>query len=478
MTIIDGLIQRMDNSPGFAGLGESLQTVTRLSDADDVEIRDLATAILRDASLTGKLLSIANSSRYGQGGRNVSTIKQAIAIVGLKTVKSVALSLSLLNALSNKPQSGLLHAEIVAAYFCGMLSAEITRIQSPRFNSQEAQVCGLMQNLGRMMALYYLYEDIERVYDAQIANNLTEEIAVKEVLGSSFEEIGAAIAKHWTLPDVLQKSLEPVTAKAPPQAPANAAGWNQVCTMFARRVTDSIFRLPENRETIEINRDIEFFRSALSLKELEVHEWISDMLEATDAMLADMSFPCNMEEARTLLRKASERVQNVVSGQDSLTKGSEKFAGRSPLEVIQHVLRLAHDACGFDLTLLCLPEGAAGMRAIAGVGRNVNQATANFRCRGMAPDIFRLVMAKKVDMYIADVKAPAIAKLLPSWYVDLVNGRSFLLVSLVHEGQFLGMLYGDYTEPRPDSPQNLAKHKLNDWREQLIQALRSSSAKH
>ena len=88
LPVIDRLLQRMENSPGFAGLGASVQAITRLTNSDDAETREIAAVILRDAALTGKLLRIANSSRYGQGGRNISTINQAIAILGLKTVKS------------------------------------------------------------------------------------------------------------------------------------------------------------------------------------------------------------------------------------------------------------------------------------------------------------------------------------------------------------------------------------------------------
>src|SRR6478609_5780507 len=107
---IERLLQRMDSGPGFAGLGASVQTISSLNDDDDDGgPRTITATILRDAALTSKLLRLANSS--ARGGRNVSTIDQALIILGLNTVKSVALSLALLDSLSNKPQSKQLHAE-------------------------------------------------------------------------------------------------------------------------------------------------------------------------------------------------------------------------------------------------------------------------------------------------------------------------------------------------------------------------------
>lgn len=471
------LLQRMDDSPGFAGLGASVQTISRLGDDADGGSREITATILRDAALTAKLLRLANSSRNARGGRNISTIDQALVILGLNTVKSVALSLALLDSLSRKPQSNLLHAEIVAAYFCGSLAGEITRVNAPRFSAQEAQVCGLMQNLGRMMATYYLYEDIERSRALQAEKNLAEDEAVELSLGMSFAAIGAAIAAHWCLPDVLQNSLAPDIDKAPPRVAANALAWHQFCSSFCRRVTDALFRLPENREKVEIGREVEFFRGALHLKEDEVREWIEKCLQDTDALLAEMAFPGNVEQARKLLRKASERVLDVLASGDSLTKEKNSVGGRTPVEVIQYVLRLIHDNYSFDRTLLCLPDSASGLLAIAGVGKNASQVTARFRCSGPKPDLFRAIMARKLDTFIADVKAPAYAKLIPAWYPELVDARSLVILPLIDGGKLLGLIYGDYSEAHASVPPGLAEGSMQEWRGQLLQALRPGAAK-
>jgi HD-like signal output (HDOD) protein len=470
-SVIVRLLEKMDSSPGFAGLGASVKVISTLGEDSDGDSREITASILRDAALTAKLLRIANSSRNARGGRNISTIDQALVILGLNTVKSVALSLALLDSLSHKPQSKQLHAEIVTAYFCGSLAYEVTRLNAPRFSAQEAQVCGLMQNLGRMMATYYLYDEIESCRALQAQENLTEDDAVMRSLGMSFAEISAAIAKHWSLPDVLQNSLAPDIGKAPPRVVANALVWHQLCSDFCRRITDVLFRLPENREKIELAQHIEFYRLALHLKEDEVQEWIEKCLTVTDALLAEMSFPCNVEQARTLLRKASERVLDRLSADDSLTKQSNSMGGRKPVEVIQLVLRQIHDKCNFDRTLLCLTDASGGLMAIVGVGRNASQVTGKFRCHGPKPDLFRAIVARRNDVFIADTTSPTYAKLLPDWYREIVGARSFMTLTLVHNEKVLGVVYGDFTEQRAAAPPELKEPAMQEWRAQLIQAL-------
>ena len=469
-SILDRLLKKMDNSPGFAGLGASIKLISRLSDGLDGGTRELTATILHDAALTSKLLRIANSSRNGRSGRNISTIDQALVVLGLNTVKSVALSLALLDSLSHKPQSKQLHAEIVAAFFCGSLSAEITRVNAPRFNTQEAQVCGLMQNLGRMMSTYYLYEEIERSRTLQAERNLSEDEAVTQTLGMSFEEIGAAIARHWSLPDVLQESLAPDTGKVAPRVATNAIAWHQLCSSFCRRVTEALFRLPENAERVAIANHVEFYRSPLHLKESEVRNWIEACLAETDALFEEMGFPLDVEQARTLLRKASERVLDRLSPQDSLTKETNRLDGRAPVEMIQQVLRQIHDKYGFDHTLLCLPVGSSGLVAVAGVGRNAVQVTAKFRCGGAKMDLFRVIMSRNTDTFVSDVRSPIYANLVPDWYHQILGARSFVMLPIGH-GKLLGMIYADYAEPQDHIPPDLANGSMRDWRNQLTQAL-------
>lgn len=473
--VIGKLLKRMDASPGFAGLGGAVQNICRLVD-DDGSNKAIADAILRDPALTSKLLQIANSGSNARSGRNVSKIDQVLAILGLNTVKSVALSLALLGSLTHKAQSKQLHAEIVVAFFSGNLAAEITRLYGSSYSSQEAQVCGLMQNLGRMMATYYLYDDIERSRKLQTDRNLKENEAVLETLGVGFDDIGAAIAAHWALPDVLQNSLIPDAVSIPPAAAANAQAWYQLSSLFCRRIAEVIFRLPENREAIEVANCISFFQRSLRLNEKEVTELIQKCLLDVDAILAGMSFPSNVADARNLLRKASEQALDVLSSHDTLVKKvvSEEGA-QTPIDVIKHVMRLIHSHYGFDCTLICLPSSAAGLVAIAGVGRNAAQLTSKFRSSGTKEDIFKMIMARGVDAVIFDVTSPKYATIMPVWYHEVVGARSFVMLPLMSDKKLIGMIYGDYEKPQTTVPPGLAEGLMLEWRNKLIHAIQSGS---
>lgn len=471
--VLSELMEKIDQDPGFAALSSSVQTIANLDEEALSGNRELVVAVLRDAGLTAKLLRAANATSRGKS--NVATIDQAISVLGLSTVQQACTSAPMLGALSNKAQLAHLQAEIVAAFFCGNLAATVTRANAARYSAQEAQVCGVLQNLGRIYAHYHLYQRIQSSHSVQAARNLTEDEAITLTLGLNFDDIGCAIAHHWNLPDVVQQSLAAKMDKAPPRATSSAQAWHPICALFARRITDALFRTPEGRDKIEISHDLNFFHQALSLKNEEAHEWIETTLADVNSILQDIGFPLDVEHARHLLRKSSEKVLDSLSSQDSLTRANPRSGGKKPIDLIHQALRMLHDEFDFDLALLCLPDGSGGLMAVSGVGRNANQIATKFRCHGQRPDIFRLVMSKKVDLYVGDIRNPTYARMLPEWYHSVVGGKSFLVWSLTHESRFLGLLYADYYEQRLEPPVEKTPGEAKKWRDLIVAALFSAA---
>lgn len=469
--LVKTLLSRMDASPGFASLGTAVKNVVKLVDHDG-DNRQIVASIMRDPVLTAKLIRIANSSRYPRGAGNVSTIDQVLALLGLNTVKSVALSLALLNSLSNKPQSRQLHAEVAASFFAGALAASVTRQLGPGYGTQEAQISGFMQNLGRSMSLFYLYEEIEKSRHLQIEKNLSEEEAIERTLGTGYDNIGMAIAKHWGLPESLQHALQPDTLKTPPAQPASdAKTWQLMCALFCRRMTAVLFRQPESQEKVEMPKCVDFFQKALNLNSKDVAETIQMCLEESSQILAEMEFPGGVDDAQKLLRKTSERSIDMLSGADSLVQ-KEKNTGTTPIERLKHLMRLLHSHCNFDCTLICLPAGN-GLAAIAGVGRNAGQLTSRFRGAGGKGDVIQLIMERKSPVFVPDVAQPNYANVVPAWYNQVVGAKSFVMLPLTDGGRLLGVVYGDYAKPQAAPPSELGDAKVSEWRQQLIQILKA-----
>ncbi len=478
LPVIEKLFLKIDADPGFACFGTTLATIAELDDDSIQATRILTLAILRDACLTAQLIRHANAS--GRAGQSVSTIDQAVAVLGIDKVKALAASLAPLDAASgfiNEAQAEFLQAEAIAAAFCGLFAAGLTRSNSPRLKAQESQLCGLLQNLGRMLAIYYLHDEVVRSHALQAEENLTEEDAVLQSLGMGFDAMGTAVALHWKFPDVLQRSLETGGDKIPARALASPLEWHQYCAAFARQVTDALFRKPEHQMKGAVASDVHAFRTVLHLKDGEVAELIEHCMAELDGLLRAAAASCTIARSRELLRKSSDRVTDWLSPQDSLTKSSPTDARKTRVEQIYQTLRSIHDTFQFDMTLLCVPNGATELVAISGVGRNANQIISRFRCGGAKQDLFRSVSAKAIGLYVADVQGGPYAKFMPHWYGNLVGAQSLYVMSLMQDGVPQGIVYGDFTSRREVPPDGLDGAQMRQWRSDLIAALQPDGSK-
>ena len=95
-------LKKADNLPSLPAVALD---VLRLSQDEDVTLDAMATCLSRDPALSAKLLKLANSSLFGFG-KEVTTLQRATMMLGMKTVKLMALSFSLAGSLPRKGRSG------------------------------------------------------------------------------------------------------------------------------------------------------------------------------------------------------------------------------------------------------------------------------------------------------------------------------------------------------------------------------------
>ena len=91
--------------------------------------------------------------------------------------------------------------------------------------------------------------------------------------------------------------------------------------------------------------------------------------------------------------------------------------------------------------------------------------------------MFRSVAGKSIGLYVGDVLDGPYAKFIPDWYGALVGARSLYVMSLMQDGEPLGIVYGDFMERRDVAPDELDGTKMRQWRAELIAALKPAAAK-
>ncbi|MDH3532565.1 MAG: HDOD domain-containing protein [Gammaproteobacteria bacterium] len=242
---VEFLLRRMQRMGDFPTISRTLADVNRLTGDDaDANADKLANVILRDFALTNKLLKLVNSAYYGVRAAEITSISHAVVFLGVEQVRMTANSLSFFGHM--KGDSAVLKDSMTKSFLSGLISrhlAQRERLQA----KEEAFICGMCQNLGENLVMFYFADEFEDICELQRSKGLGKSAAARGVLGVGYAELGAAVAKTWNLPRSIIETIRGIPP-GPTHRPADemeqlrdfAVFANELCDLFQLREQDEI----------------------------------------------------------------------------------------------------------------------------------------------------------------------------------------------------------------------------------------------
>ncbi|NBC11393.1 MAG: HDOD domain-containing protein [Planctomycetes bacterium] len=198
----DELLKRVLQCPRLPSLPTIAIEVIELCRQQDINIKQIATTISNDPALSSKILKTVNSSFYGLSQR-VSTISHALVILGLNSVKTLALGFSLIDKFKDEGQQ---HFDLMLLWkrsLYGAVGSRLIAQHAGLLQHEEAFLAGLLKDIGVMAMIQTLGEEYVHVL-AQVADQPhTLWQTEQQAYGADHAEIGAALGAQWKLPPVL-----------------------------------------------------------------------------------------------------------------------------------------------------------------------------------------------------------------------------------------------------------------------------------
>ncbi|VTT97865.1 serine threonine protein partial : Serine/threonine protein kinase OS=Singulisphaera acidiphila (strain ATCC BAA-1392 / DSM 18658 / VKM B-2454 / MOB10) GN=Sinac_4756 PE=3 SV=1: HDOD: Pkinase [Gemmataceae bacterium] len=202
----------------------ALQVVTAAS-RPDCDPGEIVALIGLDPALCAKLLKAVNSCLYGLS-RPVSSVSRAVAVLGLSTVRSLVLGLSLPAVRAGGGADAALQEYWVSAVAGGIFARELA-VRTGRPAPEDDLIAGLLQDLGAIL-LRRAYPAEWTACAARPRGPLTDPCDVEEeVFGLSHAEVTAELLRGWNLPDEV---VEPIRYH---HRPFLVAGGNAVVALRA-----------------------------------------------------------------------------------------------------------------------------------------------------------------------------------------------------------------------------------------------------
>lgn len=201
---LDEIIKRVKDLPV---LPDIVNDIMRLTEDPDSTVQDIENVIMKDQSLTTRVLRLANSAYYGYP-RRISTIAEASVLLGFQAIRSITLTASVNGLLMKEvPGYGLEKNELwIQSQSCAIISRHIAK--KVRFAKVDhACVAGLLRDIGKVIVSYYLTDHFKQIMNMVENEGISFLEAEENVLGFHHGQVGAEIAKKWNLPEDLVEAI-------------------------------------------------------------------------------------------------------------------------------------------------------------------------------------------------------------------------------------------------------------------------------
>jgi HD-like signal output (HDOD) protein len=455
--LLDKLWTQISERGDFPMLSQSLRATMAAINNDDLDLSALVQVVLSDFALTQKVLRLANSAMYMAFGGNITTVTRALMVLGIDAVGHLIVGLKIVDHFhQSAPHRIDAKLELNRAMLSGCVARKLTENLDLR-TSEEAVVCTLMRQVGRLLVVCYLEAEWETIRRRAESSTLDENAACRAVLGVSFEEIGLEAAARWRLPETIcggMKSFEP-DADEPEDMK-----WLRAVTNFSTDVSNALTAPGAAPHVVEAHL-------------AEVARRYGDALSTEPEALVGLSIALAREEAGegvmgeiVELRANADAIARAgISAEARIAAGLEDLRALPSENALAPVLALASETVlaglGLARAVVFVRQASGVFAAKLGFGRDVEKLLPKLRFdEAFKPDVFHLAIANSVGIFIENAHEAKITARLPHWYrAAFADARAFVLLPVPANQSTVALLYGDWLhshQPRKISQEEMS----------------------
>ena len=527
---IDFLLRRMRHKSDFPALSESVSTINKIAGSDKETISNLSNSILKDFSLTNKILRLVNSVYYRQaGGGSISTISRAVLVLGFDAVRNIAITVMLFEHLQNKGNANQLKEDFLRANLAAILAKDISERAASR-DVEQVFICSMFHNLGRLLSQFYFPEESEEIKRTMDQKPCSEDVAAVQVLGLSFEDLGIGIARTWGFPNLIVNSMRKLPAGNVRKA-NTAEDRMRILSGFSNELCGLISDVEPEQRDKALRKVSARYGDTIPLSE----QALRDTMEKSFQEVVQFAGIIGINLKKSAFGRQLQRWGAKSDGPDEVQPAGEGTSQRlesttdtsatvlsaavpagapgSPLEgdgeegaaqtgnsevilmagiqdisntlveefklndVLRIILETMYRAKGFKRVILCVRDARSNtMLGRFGFGPDALELARCFNFSlEFTPDIFHAALSKGVDILISDTNDPKIASRIPPWYRKGVNAGTFVIFPLTIKTNPVALIYADCDKAGEIVIPEKELSLLRTLRNQAVLAIKQSS---
>lgn len=200
---IDGIIEQSQ----LPALPQSAVSLLRISQDPDIGPAEFAAPIEADIGLTSQILRFVNSSYFGFA-REIGSIRHAISLVGVRTIKNFALWNAVFSLIPD-PKCGPFRVK--ALWQDSLRRALFARAVSKSLkldNTEDVFASTLLQDMSLPILAKHMSDEYEQLFEQRDGGRRRMSDLEIEIFGWTHAAVGARLIGQWGLPEHFGEMIE------------------------------------------------------------------------------------------------------------------------------------------------------------------------------------------------------------------------------------------------------------------------------
>ncbi len=262
------VVEKITSLPTLPGI---ITRITHMLEHPNTTAADVGREIAKDQGLSAKVLQLVNPGFYGSP-QPITTIPHAMVLLGFNVVKTLVLTTSVLDIMSQS-MAGLWEPSLACARTCGIIAKRLD-LADP----EEVSVIGLLHDLGKVVMGQNLKEEFAQIVAMVRREDVLFYEAENRILGVTHASIGGWLLDKWQLPSQIVEPIAYHHAFLPSRSNAERTAVVHIADILVRAEG---FGLGGDRKIPVISPD------ALGLLELSVED-LGEIMDAVNDQLSDV----------------------------------------------------------------------------------------------------------------------------------------------------------------------------------------------
>jgi len=481
LELLKSKIEQHGDLPIFSA---SVNSICTASSDPDVDIMYLSQEVLKDASLSIKLLRLVNTPYYSRGA-NIGVVSKAILLLGFETVKNLCLTLKMIESFQNEHPGIDMDRLLVKSFISSTFVRDIA-LKIGVNNAEESYTCALLHELGEISVATYLpdkYIEINQLNKEAKGSSADHE---QKVLGSSLLGIGKELAQSWDFPSMVVSTMDSQPVKIQGQI-TKSVDLNKVLSSYSSKLVGSLYtNTPAKGSSMRelmldlstatgLNIDVlnasfkESFKMSCDLAKTyglsakNLNPVVADTGDdGRDKLANQLSFIVTNELPKQASKNTSPTKDEKIIDDTDSTSNKLVVNHELQLQFIQEITALitdsaklntvlvkalegVHVAAGFPRVVLCLlgmDKKTYSGRIVIGTDKDLLKDYFNLPV-DPNNDIFSRVIVEGADVFVEDSHDDRWQKLLPKKYHNKISANGFVVAPLKSGKKPIGFVYAD-----------------------------------